>query len=106
MSTKNNRINFTSAKRISKFAQERAKQSKTKDKETSSAVSSFASRNIVIGNIVERTEGIGSEQNVVENVSFDDSEGFPKPKRIDKKVIKFDFHRRTFVSDNRIINFR
>lgn len=73
------------AKKLSKFAQERAKQAKT-DKEKANEGDNLSSRNIIIGNIVERIEGVEPIPNVVENFSFDDSEGFPKPKRIDQKV--------------------
>lgn len=57
------------------------------EKPSTSKAENIASQNIIIGNIVERKEGIELQRNVVEVVSFDDSEGFPKPKRIDKKVI-------------------
>lgn len=73
------------AKKLSKFALERAKQSKASDNEKPTLGTS-SMRNIIIGNVVERSEGKPVEHNEVENVSFDDSEGFPKPKRIDKKV--------------------
>lgn len=72
-------------KKMSKFAQERANKAKLLNKEkTSQNEDSFPK--IIIGNVVERTEGTTAEQNAIANVSFDDSEGFPKPKRIDKKV--------------------
>lgn len=71
---------------MSKFAQERAKQSKVT--ENAEAVPNANSlHNIIIGNIVERTEGGSSNQIADENVSLDDSKGFPKPKRIDQKVL-------------------
>lgn len=72
---------------MSKFAQERAKQSTTSEKEKTDGT--FSSGNIIIGNIVERKEGVERDRIVVENLSFDDSEGFPKPKRIDKKVFHY-----------------
>lgn len=72
---------------MSKFAQERAKKSKVMDSEEI-APNTNPIRNIIIGNIVERTEGESSSKQIVdENVSFDDSKGFPKPKRIDQKVL-------------------
>lgn len=74
------------AKKMSKFAQERAMRSKAPDK-PKAATEDGSLRNVIIGNIVERKEGQSIQLNEVENVSFDDSEGFPKPKRIDKKVI-------------------
>lgn len=70
---------------MSKFAQERAKKSKVSD---SAEVASNTNplRNIIIGNIVERTEGGQSKRIGDESVILDDSKGFPKPKRIDQKV--------------------
>lgn len=70
---------------MSKFAQERAKHSKEPKKPKTDAEDGSL-RNIIIGNIVERQDGQPIQQNKVENVSFDDSNGFPKPKRIDQKV--------------------
>lgn len=85
-----------SAKKLSKFAQERAKQTKALEKEKSNTESGFTASNIIIGNIVERKEGIGLDRSEVECVSFDDSVGFPKPKRIDKKVLN-SFKKKEFL---------
>lgn len=74
------------AKKMSKFAQERAKQLKKSDKEKPEPVDSLPPQNIIIGNIVERTES-AIQTNIEEHASFDDSKGFPKPQRIDQKVI-------------------
>lgn len=79
-------IFYELAKKVSKFAQERAKKSKVSDGEEV-ASNTNPLRNIIIGNIVERTEGALSKPIFDENVPFDDSKGFPKPKRIDQKVL-------------------
>ena len=76
---------MVSAKKMSKFAQERAKQLKVSDSEESAPKASPL-QNIIIGNIVERREGKSSKL-AEEITSFDDSKGFPKPKRIDQKVL-------------------
>lgn len=93
------------AKKLSKFAQERAKQSKTLEKEKTSTESGFTPSNIIIGNIVERKEGIAPDRSAVDNVSFDDSVGFPKPKRIDKKVLNSLHKRYVLFSFHEIISF-
>lgn len=80
-------ICLASAKRLSKFAQEREKQSKAGDKEESSSDPALPSRNIIIGDIFERIECDSPTKNVIENVPFNEPSGFPKAKRIDQKVI-------------------
>lgn len=80
-------IFLASAKRLSKFAQEREKQSKAGDKEESSVDRALPSRNIIIGGIFERIECDSPTENVIEIVPFDESSGFPKAKRIDQKVL-------------------
>lgn len=72
---------------MSKFAQDREKQSKAVDKEKTSTDRALPSRNIIIGGIVERVESDSSTENVIENVSFGESSGFPRAKRIDQKVL-------------------
>lgn len=56
------------------------------DKEKTDPDNNRPSHNIIIGNIVERTEGV-TQSNVEQNAFFDDSKGFPRPERIDQKVI-------------------
>lgn len=75
---------------MSKFAQERAKKSKVPDAEET-ASNTNPLRNIIIGNIVERTEGKSTKQIFDECEPIDDSKGFPKPKRIDQKVYHVTF---------------
>lgn len=79
-----------SAKKVSKFAQERAKKSKVSDGENVTS-NTNSLQNIIIGNIVERTEGESSKLILDESMSTDDSKGFPKPKRIDQKVFHVTF---------------
>lgn len=95
---------FNLAKKLSKFAQERKKQSKTLEKEKNNTESGLTPSNIIIGNIVERKEGIGLDRSAVESVSIDDSVGFPKPKRIDKKV-RNSLHKRYFLFSFHEIDF-
>lgn len=70
---------------MSKFAQERAKHQKQSEKGKHVSVESPSNSRIIIGNIVERNEGVRLAKTIVEE-TFDDSQGFPKPQRIDKKV--------------------
>lgn len=76
---------ISTAKKLSKFAQERAKQSNKASAEKAEPESSQPASKIIIGNIVERTEG-ASQLNVCEDALFDEAKGFPKPERIDQKV--------------------
>lgn len=74
---------------MSKFAQERVNHLKSSndsppvDKLTEKPIST---QNIVIGNIVERTENVKSTKSLRNDTIADDKVGFPKPHRIDKKV--------------------
>lgn len=84
-------FHFRLAKSVSKFARERAQLKASSasisntDRGDSQPANTF-SQNVIIGNIVERSESAHAVEFAEINSDFDSSGGFPRPKRIDKKV--------------------
>lgn len=85
----NSSIKCFTAKKISKFASERLNQSKKSTNEAKVFNNNATLSNIIIGNIVERNENDENTKTTIEKSLFRETEGFPRPKRIDRKVSVF-----------------
>lgn len=82
----NSSMKCFTAKKISKFARERLNQSKQSTNEAKVSNNNATLSNIIIGNIVERNENDENTKTTIEKSLFRETEGFPRPKRIDQNV--------------------